>query len=358
MVYGKLLLFFVVSKLLFIDVSSLNGVPEAIRKYNYYVNMAELSIVESQYEQAVLYYDSAFMKKDYAFAVDKYNAAICHIYLKQYAHAYSFFQEILQKGYAVENLKSKAQFKGFFESSWGQKLINYSDDIEFTLNSEVRSILDSLLFMDQLFRKNREFGNPYDFFEDTINRIDDSNRIVLKNIIDEYGFPGEEIIGLSDTSLTRQPYQIILLHFQQISSARRRGEFRNVIPWIQNAYNNGRMPAHEAAFLLEASGMDYGNSFSSLVKYRYVGPDPYCVESDIVTKETPWGFFNLTEEERNEINSVRSEFGLESVEDLRKKLVFKMNTKIFDFSKIYGGRSIYQMQDYEWYKNVNLIFVE
>lgn len=327
-----------------------SAVPENIRKYNYYVNLAEIALIDTLYESAVLHYDSAFFYKDYSFAVDKYNAAVCHVYLVQYEKAYPLLKELLQKGYSIENLQNKAVFDGFFLSARGKALKDFSANIDFTYNAELRSTIDSLFYMDQLFRRNREFGNPYDFFEDTINRIDDSNRIVLDAIVEHYGFPGEEIIGLSDSSLVQQPYYIMLLHFQQISTARRRGEVKSVSPMVLDAYYSGRMRAHEAAFLLEASGMNYGNSFSTFVQFAYVGPDPECEESTIIRKETPWGFFKLSEEENEKVNAIRTDFGLESVDDLRKKLVFQMDSKPFDFSKISGGRSIYHTSDYEQFK--------
>ncbi|MBW6479497.1 MAG: hypothetical protein K0B37_08725 [Bacteroidales bacterium] len=335
-----------------------NQVPENIKKYNYYVNLAELSIIDSVYQKAVFYYDSAFMKKDYAFAVDKYNAALCHVFLENYEQAYSLLKEILQKGYSISNLKNKDLFDNFFLSKWGKGLIDYSKDIVFTFNEDLRNTLDSLFYMDQLFRKNREFGDPYDFFEDTINRIDDSNRVALEAIIDKHGFPGEEVIGLSDSCLIQQPYSIILRHLQQISTGRRRGEVTNVSPMVIDAYHSGRMPAHEASDLLELAYRDFGSFSASMIRFIYIPPgdNPFQIPEEEKAKKD-WSFINLKEEEAETINKVRLEFGLETIEDLRKKLVFRLDNDTFDFRKIRGGKNILTTLDKVQYDHVkkNLI---
>ena len=337
------------SSFLFIQDST----PEIIKRYNYFVNLAEISIVDGDYNEAVQKYNEAFSLEVYTFAVDKYNAALCHVFLENYEQAYSLLKEILQKGYSISNLKNKDLFDNFFLSKWGKGLIDYSKDIVFTFNEDLRNTLDSLFYMDQLFRKNRELGDPYDFFEDTINRIDDSNRVALEAIIDKYGFPGEEIIGLSESCLIQQPYSIILRHLQQISTGRRRGEVTNVSPLVIDAYYSGRMPLHEASELLELAHRDFGTFSAALKKVIYIPPggNPFQIPEEEKAKKE-WSFLNLGEEELA-INEVRIEFGLETIEDLRKKLVFRLDNDTFEFRKISGGKNTLTTMDKEQYDYLN-----
>jgi tetratricopeptide (TPR) repeat protein len=330
-----------------------DSTPEIIKRYNYFVNLAEISIIDGDYNEAVQKYNEAFSPEVYTFAVDKYNAAICHVLMENYEQAYSLLKEILQKGYSISNLKNKTIFDSFFLSQWGLKLIDSSRNIVFTFNEDLRKTLDSLFYMDQLFRKNREFGDPYDFFEDTINSIDDSNRIVLEAIIDKHGFPGEQVIGLSESCLIQQPYSIILRHLQQISTGRRRGEVTNVSPLIIDAYHSGRMPLHEASALLELAQRDFGTFSAALVKVFYIPPggNPFPVPEEEKTKKE-WSFLNLGEEELA-INEVRIEFGLETIEDFRKKLVFRLDNGTFNFKKIRGGKNTLTTMNKEQYDHVN-----
>jgi len=258
-------IFYITSPSLFAE----DSIPGAIMQYNYMVNSAEISLIDGDYNLAAQQYKQAFDLEVYAFAVDKYNAALCLTYLEKYSESFYLLKDILQKGYSIKNLKMEPVFDDFFQSDWGTRLTDYSGNIVFTFNQDLRKTLDSLLYMDQLFRKNREFGNPYDFFEDTINRIDDSNRKMIESIIYEYGFPGEELIGLSDSSLTVQPYNLVLRHLQQISTGRRRGEVENISPIILAAYQSGRIPAHEASHLLEVAHKDFGSFSGSLFKIIY-----------------------------------------------------------------------------------------
>jgi hypothetical protein len=342
---GKCLLVFAVCNIFSLSIFASNHLPDSIKRYYYFVNLAEISLIDSLYDQATLYYDSAFSQKNYPFAADKYNAAVCHVYLRQYEQSFPLFKEIIQKGYGISALMGKNVFEDFFSSQWGLALKDYSENIELTFNRDLRRTIDSLFYMDQFFRKNREFGNPYDFFEDTINRIDDSNRNVLEAIIERYGFPGEEIIGLSDSSLTLQPYYTMLLHFQQISTGRRRGEVQNVSPWIVGAYYSGRMNVHEAANLLESAGQDLGSMAATLVRFILTSPGSGYVEVDgkwtYEGAEVPYGFFRTEGEYAERLNRLREEFGLESVNDFRKKVIFRRNNEVFDFSKIKGSMNTF-----------------
>lgn len=335
-------------------------IPETIKRYNYFINLAEISIVEGVYNEAVMNYEKAFSVEVYPFAVDKYNAAVCFVKLEMYSEAYQLLKEILQKGYHVNHIQNEDVFSDFLLSSWGNKLLDYSHNINIKFDEPLRIILDSLFYMDQKFRRMEMHGNPYEINSDTIDRIDDLNRAELERIIDAYGFPGEEIIGVSDSCLTTQPYWILLTHFQQICSGRRRGEVTCFTDEILNAYIAGRIGAHQASHLLGLNYKDFGSFSGSLFKIIYIPPGGNPSQILAEEKETKeWGFFDLKEDEK-EINKVRLDFGLESIEDLRKKLIFRLENETFNFNKISGGENVLTTTNKEQYdySNGNLIPVK
>ncbi len=334
-----------------------DSIPKTIKEYNRHVNLAEISLIDGYYKKAISHYGDAFSIDVYAPAIDVFNAAVCMVKVSQFDDAFLLLKEILKKGYSIRNIENDNTFNEFFHTEIGLQLKDFARNVPYNYDMNLRSTIDSLYMMDQLFRKKKELGNPYDFFEDTINRIDDLNRDILESIIDTLGFPGEELIGLSDSSLTYQPYSIVLIHLQQISTGRRRGEVENISEIVMNAYCSGRLPVHEAAYLLELASADFGSFSSSLFKIIYLEPGNNTMqipEDEIRNKE--WGYYEL-KDQKKEIDKDRLNFGLETVDDYRKKLIFKLNESTFDFNKIKSGYNIMSTtnkQQYD-YSNGNLI---
>ena len=91
-------------------------VIQPIIDYNKFVNLAEISIVDSNYHLASVYFDSAFIINKNSFAVDVFNAALCNSLIKNYENSYSLLSKIIKKGYGIRHLEQNVIFSDFFNS--------------------------------------------------------------------------------------------------------------------------------------------------------------------------------------------------------------------------------------------------
>ncbi len=322
----------------------------SLKKYYSNTNNAELSIVDSNYLKAINYYDSAFASKASPFAIDIYNAAVCAVLLNKNEKCYSLLTKIIDKGYKINNFQKKQVFNEFFKTEWGKNLLKYSENINIYYNLKLRHTLDSLFYMDQLFRKKVGEDKPYSFYEDTITKTDISNTKFLNKLIVKYGFPSEDLIGLNDSSLVDQPYYILIIH-QQSGSPSRIYDFTSE---IINALYDGKINVHNASELITKScGNDlYGFFNSGIVKAVYdpsdTGKANYGIDKNY--DNISWGYFQIPEEKEKKIDSVRQEIGLEKLRENRTKIVFRLKDTLFDFSKFSGENSIFSIPDKEFYE--------
>jgi len=317
---------------------------EELKMHYNFINKAEMAIVDSNYVLAIALYDSAFALKQAPFGSDLYNAAVCASLTKQYEKTFFYFKEILDKGYKIRKLQEKLFFADFFNSSYGEKLNNYSQNLVLNHNIKLRNQLDSMLYMDQKFR--RMVSNPYEVYSDTIDKIDESNARYLLQIINHYGFPGEDIIGL-DTILISQPYYILILHTQQRHSTKEtKLEFTDV---LFEALYDGSIRPHTAAFLIESSGKSFSFEAIAANLMRAVLDTSGTVSEEEI-ENSPWGYFPFDNEE--DINERRQEIGLDKLNERIKKILFKEKNTMFSLSgNIDKVTELYSnIEDYEWIK--------
>jgi hypothetical protein len=301
------------------------------RNYYKYINGAELHIVDSGYLEALHCYDSAFQEKKAPFAKDRYNAAVCAALLKMNSRCYSELRYVLDKGYAISAIKSKEAFSDFFKTGFGNKLITYNQTARKTYISTYRKTLDSLYSADQFFR-NKE--GKYVVYMDTIKKIDQSNVETLNKLIREYGFPSEELVGVSDSSFAPITYRTLIIH-QQNGSSSRIFDYTGI---IRNAIEEEKIEPHLAAELIsKSSGTDLYGAYESsgLVKCVF---DPInsvagMSSNPIVNYDSiKWGYLVLSPEREAALNVNRNKIGLESIQDLRTKSIFLLTDKRFDFA--------------------------
>jgi hypothetical protein len=318
------------------------------KEYYNYINSAELRIVDSDYWEALHFYDKAFQEKKIPFAKDRYNASVCAALLKMNLRCYSELRHVLDKGYAIANIKSKDVFYDFFKTDFGNKLIKYNQTSKKTYISTYRETLDSLFNADQFFR-NKE--GKYVLYIDTIRKIDRSNVDLLNKLISKYGFPSEELIGVSDSSFIPITYRILIIH-QQSGSQTRVFDYTDI---IKNALEEGKIEAHLAAELIsKSSGNDlYGIYESSgLIKCVLDSLNSVAGLSSNPNANydgVKWGYLVLSPEREAEINLNRSKLGLESISDSRAKSIFLLKDKRFDFA-LPSSNSIFLFENKKEYE--------
>jgi hypothetical protein len=325
------------------------GQPITDIKYYAYTNKAELFILHTYYEKALLYYDSAFVEKKVPFAKDRYNAAVCAALLKNNERCYSELKFVLDKGYKISNIQNQELFARFFETNYGKKIIEYDHTSPKPYNSFVRHTIDSLLDADQFFRIKE---GSYAVYMDTIRRIDRSNVKVLNELIAKYGFPSEELIGVPDSSFIPISYRILMIH-QQNGSPNRVYDYTDV---LKKALQEGTIENHLAAELIgKCSGNDlpYGMDVCGVTKcvLGSTSSEAKIFGDPISNRDSvKWGCVILSQEMETKMNKNRKTIGLEDIKDSRAKAVFELKDKRFVFA-IPTAYTIYSFDNKKEYED-------
>jgi hypothetical protein len=305
---------------------------QSLKDRNYYahINKAELYVIDSNYSKAIVCYDSAFKEKEFPFAKDRYNAAVCAALLKKNEKCYLELKFVIDKGFGVDNLQTKEVFRTFFKTVYGNRLISYSQTTPKIYLPRYRKKLDSLFYTDQFFRKKE---GKYAVYLDTIKKIDQSNVNILNALLLQFGFPSEELIGVPDDSFIPITYRSVIIH-QQNGSLSRVFDYTSV---LKKALEEGNIETHIAAELIsKSSGYDtYGIFGCGLTKYVLDSINSVAgVKTNPIANydSIKWGYVMLPKGYEDEININRSKIGLETIGELRTKSVFLLKDKRFDFA--------------------------
>ncbi|HCT71232.1 MAG TPA: hypothetical protein DF409_09610 [Bacteroidales bacterium] len=311
-----------------------------IRQYAYYTNLAELSITDSAYQKAIAYYDSASQFIDSPFAKDRYNKSVCYALSGNYEECRPVLLYLAGKGLDRQIIIDNPAFKEFLASEAGKDFPELKIDL--TYNIRLRAIYDSIHEADQYFRRKHP-KNYHDYYHDTITKIDASNVKLMNELIVQYGWPTEDLIGISDLGFLK--YEIIVIlqsHTFQIY---------NYSVDILKALEKGLIDMTTAAYLILWSNSrdDFG-----LMEIGYVlhvfDPEGTCKMGEDLNKyQHKAGFVQLPDETRQKYNSRRKEFGLESIENFRRKIIFSYKDNRF-FFKYHGGKSGFTWSGYEDYE--------
>lgn len=337
------------------------NLSSGLKKYYSYTNKAEIAITDSAYVQAAMYYQCAFKLKTDPFGRDLFNAMVCNALAKNNSIAYLYGKRLLKNGYSIKALKSKTSLLAFFKSSDGIQLENESSSFSKSSQQKIFWMqFDSIAKTDQKFRiiePNYHVG----VYLDTIDKIDSSNVVFLKQFIKKYGFPGEKLIGLNDTDLARHPYSIILLH--QAYGARR-GQMHNFYKTLEAAMHEGILDSRYATYMMDVcNGTDnFGNQAARFYYYAYdsIGtPDsPLAKWLAKNRANLQWTYEPLDQAKQAEYDVLRQNNGLEPINEYRKKLRYwlKDQDTTFQFD-ILGGCSINTVIDREFYEKINKFMI-
>lgn len=180
--------------ILFILISNLSYSQENYNDYHRKINKAEqLYFLQNKVDSSLYYYDKAFEEFSFNFLRDIINAAqIAKFNNKPYL---KYITKGFQYGLKIERLNDYPLFKNDLEKLKKDKLVNqaytkarkkYLESIDF----EYLSWLDDMTIKDQSDKNKPKYRSV---IANTLNKFE-------KKII-EKGFPGEKIIGVSDSLL-------------------------------------------------------------------------------------------------------------------------------------------------------------
>lgn len=290
-------------------------------------------IIDSAYSSALSKYNTAAAYHP-LFSKDRYNKAVCEALIGDYLNCSTDLHYLLQIGLTYGTIQENTAFNDFNKSRIGKRLSK--EKITIAYNTRLRAVFDSLLNEDQSIRREIPYG-------DSIRKVDSSNIMKMNSIIEEYGWPTDELLGCLDFGL--KVYSVLIIHQRNPDT-----RIFDYTPLLYNAYINGDMEVHEAAYFI--SLIERTDNF----KINDAGIVTIVLDSlnmyngkNLDSFKSQTGFIEFSDDRLRIINQKREEFGLESIDHFRRKLIYFTKDQRFKLSPI-GVSSTYCFtydEDYE-----------
>jgi hypothetical protein len=271
---------------------------------NYHLDIirAEELIADEKYSNALKIFEELFDKYNYVFLKDYKVAAQLALFTKDEAKAFKFIKLGISDGWTLGEITGDKFFKPLQnEKKWETIKSQYD-----TLRSEYNKKINQQLRVEihEMFKRDQRLDLPYylrigqkakeryalkKFAPNSEKQI-----TRLNEILNDYGYPGEKLIGNEIWTLT------ILIHHNSISTGYQQKDtlYRGLKPRLFNAIRRGEM-----------SPGDY-----ALIEDWYVG-----VKSG--WKNAAYGYVTkLTNKDSAKANTLRQSIGLCPIE-IRNRLV-------------------------------------
>jgi hypothetical protein len=302
-----------------------NAFAQNNRYVEYYkiINKAELKIVDSLYNEALKIYESAFKAVSFPYANDFYNAAVCAVLSEDFNKSLYYIDKLVAKGFELNNFEDsvfnplkKDKKWVHFVKAYPSKRKKHLKSVNLALKQEFERMHEQ----DQYFRKKE---GSYEVYRDTIAKIDKRNIERFLQIVDTYGFPDEQMIGINNI-YGQMTYSIVLIHHAQMGTHMQIRD--KVTKVLLQAVEEGKFPPEYFASLEDErfAGLAYGSI-------------PYIHRNGKLEGGT------VRHEEY--VNKSRVKIGLGTMEELRKEILFSQRDKRFFFGNQGGILYIVNKRD-------------
>lgn len=291
--------------------------------YHPHINKAESLLIEYDYYNALVHYDSAFANVERGFMKDYFNAAVCATYLGEADQTFDYLLKVASKGISLDFVKSEVAFSSIQKTDkWRDFELKYLEErrkFEEQLNITYQKEINTIAARDKWFReKNAET------FADTIATIDLQNALWLRDLIEEKGFPGEDEIGCGAGGFPVLQYDF----YDVIRRQTPESQVVNFSNQLMTAARNGKILPHFAAHIMATIN---GNDvfFARNVYKIIVDETPEFQDLPFSDLLNEWIYVELDEDSERSINELRLQNGMEMLKDYRKKILFSLNDNKF-----------------------------
>ncbi|WP_347159589.1 hypothetical protein [Pontibacter chitinilyticus] len=299
-----------------LTMSASAAAPDYVEEYYPVIHKAEMEVIYQNYAAALADYQLAFSSVPSPFAHDYYNAAICALLLQNEKQAYEYLNKLVEKGVSLEYLKRQPLLDSLtgtrqwkkFRRKYKKHRRTYQEHI----NPDLRADLDELYARDQYFR---QAPGGLRVYGDTIRKIEAANVQKLLAWVAQYGYPGEDLIGVADTLEQLPRYTVVI---QRQTKARNGHDFTTV---LDSAVHQGQLAPTAAAYLLEQQAGRSTYGAKALVRVNCSACE------DEKEKPAELGQYlveSRSKAERKQIASRRRSLGLEPLEDYRIKALYSL----------------------------------
>lgn len=279
-----------------------------VKNYNKFTNKAELSIVDSNYTKALKYYDKAFKNLEYPFARDYYNALLCATFTQENDVAFGYLEKLLYKGIEIEYFTDNKYLEPLHKDERWQVFIDTyperMEKIQKGFNLELRQELETMVYNDQHADRKIiiDTVNNYTAFDSTVH----ANIKRFIEIVNEYGFPTEEMIGI-DKPFKCPFHTVILTHYYQILDVNKNFKIPMIDTLLKKNILNGKFSIYHFMDILPSRKNDIYGKYSV-----------YQIDNNIIEMK-------YSNKSLDIINENRKQLEIESYKDSQKKAVFAAN---------------------------------
>lgn len=306
-----------------------------VRSYYQNVNKAELCIVDSNYTNALELYQTAFEQIEHPFAKDYYNALLCATFTAQNDLAFDYLYKLIHKGIEIDYFVDNDYLKPLQEDKEWKKFeeyyINNKEQIDAGFNNELRVELEKIVEIDQ--KTNIERINDLENKQKAIafDSVVLANAVKYKEIIEEYGYPNEELLGIERPNASEVSW-VLGQHYFGILKNNNLVDTLNLLPLFTKALYSGQI-----------SSKSFNGILTSYLREKMTGSSAYLVDTNIV-------FLKYSENYKNYINAYRNVYFLDNIEDSQKKVGYNINKIRGKFSTINMTPNEYEKKLEESYK--------
>ena len=280
------------------------------KKYFHYTNLAELQIVDADYNTALKLYDSAFKFLQVPFSQDVYNYSICTALEKKYGKTYDAIRFLIARGCDSTIFTTNDVFKDFFKSKKTTFIKHYpafiSDRKKYVDSSIIKDI-EEMNIADQYYYRNRMANISNKKFMDSLERNDSILITKMKDYFSKYNYLNESVIGVNTSASTPNCYpifNIIIRHHYQ-------DKHYELTPLLKTFVETGCLKPEVYASWVQLE--------SSLIKSQY-GEEGHITEmNDSLYIASYPGL-------KTKIEKNRSDIGLCTLDEQMRKTIFSRYT--------------------------------
>lgn len=296
-----------------------------IKAYYPSTNKAELSIIESNYRNALDNYETAFKNVPKGLMKDYFNAAVCATYLGDASATYKYLLEVAAKGISLDFVKAESTFATIQQdSSWRnfeKQYLAKKREFDQKINKGVKDKLAKIVERDQWFRIR-----DAETFADTIKKIDQQNATELDYLIDRYGFPDENMIGCGEGGMPVIQYPFYTIFKRQTPE----NQIINFSNQLMEGVRQGKITPHSATHIMAT--MNANDVFFARHVYKILTDNPMSMQGKpFANKLNKWIFRKIDKADEQRINELRLQNGMETLADYRRKIIFAIDDNRFLF---------------------------
>ncbi|WP_373553601.1 hypothetical protein [Haliscomenobacter sp.] len=213
--------------------------------YHREIVRAEEHLANQQFKESLTIYRSLSDRYEHVFRRDFKVAAQLSAQINDTDHLFYFLEQGMKKGWTLKEIKKNKILKAYKNHSFWQKLKNnqleYEKEFHKNLNEPLRIEMKEMLAQDQK-RALRVALTPVRAWREryTNRKFVPNNRAQVRRInqiIDEFGYPGEKIIG--DKSWAT----VIISHNEHDTI------YKELRPKLYKAFEKGELSAIELAMI-------------------------------------------------------------------------------------------------------------